>query len=526
MQYDFHKTVQDPNHGEFTHQYFRQHKPDLLPLIKRKANKPPQQEVGTVKKGSKAGGGGASSCSSAASPPSSPAGASAVGSSAVMVMGRAGAVGGNVRFGGMDLGPLPVPRPLTGTDLRFFTDEGDYTDMMDSSSSSNSISKGDYQLVSSYFDCDEESLGRKMLVPEEVVLETDSVLGDIHQMNSSREHFERRMEAKIAKLESENVMLKKQFRMAQQKNVVMQERMEKVLKTLYSIYMSGGGVQQHSNLSLSNLKAAVRSIALPIDVKQTGRSLISFSSFSLSSSSTSQNIFTDFPLVRDNQRPHDAPQLHDSSSSSRYPCLSSLHLNAASEEVQRAPDPAPPLDRLDSIGLDRLDSIGLLRLPSINLEELQHVSGTTLMMSPAGEGSSWSQWRAPRGGCESSLPLPTRGDSFDVAASSVAGVPLQQQTSFDHQYSSLFDPQTVKSEQHHQQQQQPVDEEEVRHRPDAAVSFAPGIAYCEGDHQAGRPLSRQLPFSSRSVGDKRAGAQQERSAKQSKLNDQSECCLT
>lgn len=274
MQYDFHKTVQDPNHGEFTHQFFRQHKPELLHLIKRKANKPPQQEMGTAKKSSKASGGGASSSSSVASPPSSPTGASinAVSSSssnAVTVVGRAGAVGGNVRFGGMDLGALSVPRPLTGTDLRFFADEGDYTDMMDSSSSSNSISKADYQLVSSYFDCDEESLGRKMLVPEEVVLETDSVLGDLHLMNSSREQFERRMEAKIAKLESENVMLKKQFRMAQQKNVVMQERMEKVLKTLYSIYMSGGGgAQQHSNLSLSNLKAAVRSIALPLDVKQ------------------------------------------------------------------------------------------------------------------------------------------------------------------------------------------------------------------------------------------------------------------
>ena len=268
---------------------------------------------------------------------------------------------------------------------------------------------------------------------------------------------------------------------------------------------------------------------------------------SSSSSSTSQNIFTDFPLVQ-NQRPHDAPQLQHDSSSSRYPpSLSSRHLNGTSEVVHDrdsneggVPDSIPPLNRLDSIGLDRLDSIGLnrldsiglnsldsiglnrldstgldrldsiglLRLPSINLEELQHVSGTALMMSPRGWG-------------ESSLPLSTRGDSFDVAASSVAGVPLQQQTSFDQYNSLFFDPQMVKSEP------KPVDQEE--HRPsNTAVSFAPGIAYCE-DHQAGRPLSRQLPFSSCSVGDKRssgAGAQQERSAKQSKLNEQSECCLS
>ncbi|KAG5180276.1 HSF-type DNA-binding-domain-containing protein, partial [Tribonema minus] len=35
--YNFHKTVQDPTHGEFQHQYFRKGRPDLLHLIKRKA---------------------------------------------------------------------------------------------------------------------------------------------------------------------------------------------------------------------------------------------------------------------------------------------------------------------------------------------------------------------------------------------------------------------------------------------------------------------------------------------------------
>jgi hypothetical protein len=34
--YDFHKTVQDPSHGEFKHEYFKKDRPDLLPLIKRK----------------------------------------------------------------------------------------------------------------------------------------------------------------------------------------------------------------------------------------------------------------------------------------------------------------------------------------------------------------------------------------------------------------------------------------------------------------------------------------------------------
>ena len=37
-QYDFRKTVQDPNHGEFQHPNFRQDRPELLPNIKRKAH--------------------------------------------------------------------------------------------------------------------------------------------------------------------------------------------------------------------------------------------------------------------------------------------------------------------------------------------------------------------------------------------------------------------------------------------------------------------------------------------------------
>jgi len=36
--YDFHKTVQDPNNGEFHHMYFRKDRPELMSLIKRKAN--------------------------------------------------------------------------------------------------------------------------------------------------------------------------------------------------------------------------------------------------------------------------------------------------------------------------------------------------------------------------------------------------------------------------------------------------------------------------------------------------------
>lgn len=59
-QYDFHKTVQDPNHGEFTHEFFKQNKPELLVNIKRKANKPLEAAATAphAKTGGVGGGGG------------------------------------------------------------------------------------------------------------------------------------------------------------------------------------------------------------------------------------------------------------------------------------------------------------------------------------------------------------------------------------------------------------------------------------------------------------------------------------
>lgn len=60
--YDFHKTVQDPSHGEFQHQYFQRDRPDLLQLIKRKASH-----------SSSGGGGGAAAVSVGSSTASSTA---------------------------------------------------------------------------------------------------------------------------------------------------------------------------------------------------------------------------------------------------------------------------------------------------------------------------------------------------------------------------------------------------------------------------------------------------------------------
>jgi hypothetical protein len=61
FKYDFHKTVQDPSHGEFQHVHFRKDRPDLLPLIKRKvhvkqANGDTSLEISTTNKKSKSSG--------------------------------------------------------------------------------------------------------------------------------------------------------------------------------------------------------------------------------------------------------------------------------------------------------------------------------------------------------------------------------------------------------------------------------------------------------------------------------------
>jgi len=48
------------------------------------------------------------------------------------------------------------------------------------------------------------------------------------------------MEQKLASLQGENNMLKRMFMESHHKNAVMQERMERVMKTLYTMFVNGG----------------------------------------------------------------------------------------------------------------------------------------------------------------------------------------------------------------------------------------------------------------------------------------------
>jgi hypothetical protein len=49
------------------------------------------------------------------------------------------------------------------------------------------------------------------------------------------------MEQKLATLHTENNMLKNMFLESHRKNALMQERMERVMKTLYTMFVGGGG---------------------------------------------------------------------------------------------------------------------------------------------------------------------------------------------------------------------------------------------------------------------------------------------
>jgi hypothetical protein len=94
-----------------------------------------------------------------------------------------------------------------------------------------------------------EPYSAHQLLPDDIVSETDHVLMELNHQRSLRENFERRMEQKLAALEGENNMLKRMFLESHHKNAVMQERMERVMKTLYTMFMGGGNAP---GLALTN----------------------------------------------------------------------------------------------------------------------------------------------------------------------------------------------------------------------------------------------------------------------------------
>jgi hypothetical protein len=162
--YDFHKTVQDPSHGEFQHQYFLKDRPELLIYIKRKAN---NRTAETLKK-----------------------------------LSKNNSIVGNP-------GHMPNSSHNFNEEQQRRVHEGDDEDGQESITN---------------------------LLPDELLMETDTVLTELEQQKLMHNEFERKMEAKMSQLEQENEVLKRLFMESNQKTMIMQERMEKVLKTIYSVF--------------------------------------------------------------------------------------------------------------------------------------------------------------------------------------------------------------------------------------------------------------------------------------------------
>lgn len=179
--------MQDPNHGEFQHQYFRQNQPELLIYIKRKAN---NRGTEALKK-----------FSTSTSKPSS---------NQIVTT------------------PSSSSAPPSSSHHSHLQTAGNIPH--------NSLSVGhDGLLIDAPFSSD----ALTKLLPEDIVQETDSVFLELEQQKLMREEFEKRMEEKLSKVEGENQVLKRLFFESHQKNLVLQERMERVLKTLYSVFVSG-----------------------------------------------------------------------------------------------------------------------------------------------------------------------------------------------------------------------------------------------------------------------------------------------
>ena len=74
---------------------------------------------------------------------------------------------------------------------------------------------------------------------------------DVRQQGGGREELEMRlqsMESESARVASENLALKQLVMDSRHKQAIMQDKMERVLKTLYNVFMGGGN---SNNLSIS-----------------------------------------------------------------------------------------------------------------------------------------------------------------------------------------------------------------------------------------------------------------------------------
>eukprot|EP00428_Durinskia_dybowskii_P081129 CAMPEP_0170433518 /NCGR_PEP_ID=MMETSP0117_2-20130122/42547_1 /TAXON_ID=400756 /ORGANISM="Durinskia baltica, Strain CSIRO CS-38" /LENGTH=716 /DNA_ID=CAMNT_0010693285 /DNA_START=37 /DNA_END=2187 /DNA_ORIENTATION=- len=465
--YDFHKTVQDPSHGEFAHEYFKKGQPELLIHIKRKANKAPIATSTIKSKSSKGGGisnggsvarnsqaisgGGVSSTGMNVSRGSGSAAASnvahlssvATGGGGGLGVGLSGGLGTSQQLGAVtSAGPIgslgsnmiyptysvDLDDTLGGNEhLRYYVDEGtgNAYPVTSGGGGGGGIGNGVGTVAgggaSAYYG---ESFSPGML-PDDIVNETDNVMMELTQQRAQRESFERRMEQKLANLQGENNMLKRMFMESHHKNAVMQERMERVMKTLYTMFMGGSGGNA-PGMALTNRAPSM--------------------------------LLTDIQHFNQQQQRNGGETID----------VSVLEEAGANNSVLGGrsgslPTPQPlnsiMLERMRSTdnNMARLDSTSLERLPSLDLSDLDDLGNSPAGSMPLNDTAGGSSSGAGgtnnhqymhllrRANAGAALSGESRGNSFDLAASAVTAPSLLRQTSFDAPYLPRVNPAGARS---------------------------------------------------------------------------------
>lgn len=83
--------------------------------------------------------------------------------------------------------------------------------------------------------------GEHNILHPSIIGESDDLLYELNYQRLLHSEFEKKMEAKFSKLEGENKMFKQLFLESLNKNTIMQERMERVLQTIFRVYNATTG---------------------------------------------------------------------------------------------------------------------------------------------------------------------------------------------------------------------------------------------------------------------------------------------
>jgi hypothetical protein len=215
--------VQDPNHGEFQHQYFLQNHPEMLIYIKRKAN---NRSAETLKK------------LSAKTTATNNINNNNNNSNNNNNIGSAAANSSATQDG--HAGDLSFSRVLSLSLTSNHHPQSSSThSALNTMTMTNSGAAGANTATAADLN-DADALPG--FFPDDLIVKTDTVLSELEQQRLMRDEFERKMENKLTRLEEENESLRRLFLESNLRNEVMQERLDRVLKTLYNAFFANNGI--------------------------------------------------------------------------------------------------------------------------------------------------------------------------------------------------------------------------------------------------------------------------------------------